>query len=157
MFPADDHSSCSSDDNDQATLLALSIHAIQGTVSSSTRRLHGKVQGRDVLILVDSGSSTSFLSVAIADQLEGVQPLRRPLSVKVANGEMLRCLTELPNTVWSVQGFGFCTTFKVITMGGYHAILGMDWLTQHSPMDIDWQAKTIRLTLGTHKVTIQGV
>lgn len=42
-------------------------------------------------------------------------------------------------------------------MGGYDAILGMDWLTQHSPMDIDWQAKTIRLTLGTHQVTIQGV
>lgn len=72
MFPADDHSSCSSDDNDQATLLALSIHAIQGIVSSSTKRLHGKIQGRDVLILVDSGSSTSFLSVAFADQLEGV-------------------------------------------------------------------------------------
>lgn len=94
MFPTDDHSSCSSDDNDQATLLALSIHAIQGTVSCSTMRLHGKIQGRDVLIMVDSGSSTSFLSVAIANQLEGVQPLRRPLSVKVANWEMLRCLTE---------------------------------------------------------------
>jgi hypothetical protein len=44
-----------------------------------------------VLLLVDSGSSHSFMSSKIAAVIEGSSLLLHPLSVVVANGNMVMC------------------------------------------------------------------
>lgn len=40
---------------------------------------------------------------------------------------------------------------KVLPLGAYDAILGMDWLEEHSPMTVDWRTKLIEIP------TIDGV
>lgn len=159
LFPDnanEDQASISSEDSD-SSLLAMSVHAVQGTDSQSTIRLQGKIQGLNILMLVDSGSSASFISDQLADRLTGVQFLAHPLSVKVANGQVLHCQKEMPSAEWFVSGQKFLTTFKVVALGGYDAILGMDWLTKYSPMQIDWQLKSIHLTVMGHEVLLRGV
>jgi predicted aspartyl protease len=49
-------------------------------------RLLGQIQGMDILMLVDSGSSNTFLSSELAARMTGAARLAKPLSVKVANG-----------------------------------------------------------------------
>lgn len=44
----------------------------------------------DIIILLDSGSSHTFLSEKIAEQLHGVKPEDNILQVKVANGDVLK-------------------------------------------------------------------
>ncbi len=159
LFPDnvnEDQAGISSEDSD-SSLLAMSVHAVQGTDSQSTIRLQGKIQGLNILMLVDSGSSASFISDQLADRLTGVQFLAHPLSVKVANGQVLHCQKEMPSAEWFVSGQKFLTTFKVVALGGYDAILGMDWLTKYSPMQIDWQHKSIHLTVMGHEVLLRGV
>ena len=34
---------------------------------------------------------------------------------------------------------------KILPLGTYDAILGMDWLEQHSPMTVDWKSKVIQI------------
>ncbi len=75
----------------------------------------------------------------------------------MANGQMLSCETELANVSWSVQGHHFCSALKVLPLQSYDMILGMDWLERYSPMDIDWQQKTIRFTLDGQLITLCGV
>ncbi|XP_073363591.1 uncharacterized protein [Aegilops tauschii subsp. strangulata] len=87
----------------------LSKEALDGGESSTTMRLHGWVQGREVLMLIDSGSSHSFICESLAAQLHGV--------VKT-------------------HGVTFETTLKVLPLGCYDVILGIDWLAQHSPMKL---------------------
>lgn len=53
-----------------------------------------------------------------------------PTTVKVANREVLLCESEVPNLSWWVQGHTFEYNMKVLPLGGYDAILGMDWLEQ---------------------------
>uniref|UniRef100_A0A8R7V8Z0 Uncharacterized protein n=1 Tax=Triticum urartu TaxID=4572 RepID=A0A8R7V8Z0_TRIUA len=101
-------------------------------------RLHGWVQDREVLMLVDSGSSHSFISSTLAHQLQGVQSARRPLSVRVANGGVLRSDQEIPKCEWRSQGVKFTTDLKVLPLGCYDVILGIDWLACHSPMQVHW-------------------
>lgn len=108
-------------------------------------------------MLVDSGSSCSFINSRIGTDLKGIQPLRVPLQVRVANGSILQCESELPNAKWEVQGNTFHTTFKVLPLNNYDVILGMDWLEQHSPMDIDWQKKTLSLQGNGGLVQLLGV
>jgi hypothetical protein len=51
-------------------------------------QLSGSIQGCDVVMLVDSGSSHSFLSRVVAAQLQGVAPMSKVLHVQVANSSM---------------------------------------------------------------------
>lgn len=107
-------------------------------------------------MLVDSGSSTSFINERLADKLEGIQQMRKPCRVKVAHGGELSCSQWIPKCAWSSQGHDFYTDMKVLSLGTYDAILGMDWLEVHSPMTVDWTAKSAIINTQTGAVHIQG-
>jgi hypothetical protein len=44
-------------------------------------KLWGEIQGREILILLDSGSSNTFVSSAVAATLPGISELCQPLTV----------------------------------------------------------------------------
>jgi hypothetical protein len=48
-------------------------------------------------MLIDSSSSNNFISESIASKWRNWLPLKMPMKVKVANGEVLQCTHELPN------------------------------------------------------------
>jgi predicted aspartyl protease len=74
--------------------------------------LLGSVQGQEVTILVDSGSSHTFISENLASVLEGVVPSSAHLNVQVANGQKLQCQFVLPHAKWSVNNHVFIQTSK---------------------------------------------
>jgi hypothetical protein len=86
----------------------------------------GEIHGHLLLILVDSGSSHSFLHSSFAAVVPGVRALSAPSVVTVADGSSIQCSTEIPNAEWSVQGFSFHSTLKLLPIGSFDMILGMD-------------------------------
>jgi hypothetical protein len=46
---------------------------------------------------------------------------------------------------------------RVLPLGAYDAILGVDWLKRHGPVTGDWILKTLRITNMGRRVTLQGV
>jgi hypothetical protein len=126
-------------DSDSEELHALSEQAQKGTEGNLTMRLKGKVQKYEVIVLIDSGSSTSFISVAV--KLKGAQPLNKRLRVKIADGKVLEDTKFFPQCKWSCQASKFCTDFKVLPLDCYDVIIGMDWLDANSPMRVDWVQK----------------
>lgn len=106
---------------------------------------------------IDSGSTASFISAHVAQAIDGVFPLTAKTMVKVANGSILSCLAYVPNCEWITQGWVFCTNFKVVNLGSYDMILGMDWLMHHSPMQVDWVKKTLTISWKNQSVTLQGI
>lgn len=152
-----DNGNSSSNELDTTPLLALSVHAIQGTTVAQTMHLQDVIQGYAVLILVDSGCSCSFISSSVVSHLLDLLQLHVFFQVKVANGQTLQCQSELARVPWSIQGQQFTSTLKVLPLQSYDMILGMDWLEQYSPMDIDWQQKIIRFHMDDQLVTLCGV
>ncbi len=65
-------------------------------------------------MLVDSGSSHSFISEQLAHRLQGVCSSVTPLKVKIADGGILQCSQEFSNCQWWIQGESFCTDLKVL-------------------------------------------
>lgn len=45
---------------------------------------------------------------------------------------------------------------KVLALGTYDAILGMDWLEAHSPMQVDWRAKCLEFSTSEGTVCLRG-
>lgn len=63
-------------------------------------QLQAWIQGKEVLMLVDSGSSTSFINSSLSTFLEGVEPLPKIYKVCLADGGELSCSAMIPQCSW---------------------------------------------------------
>lgn len=83
-----------------------------------------------------------------------------PLStrkVKLPNGHTLTTSATVSNLQWCIRGHTHSSDMLVMDMAPYDAILGYDWLKKHSPMQCDWEQKTITFSHKGKPVTIQGI
>jgi hypothetical protein len=143
-----------SEDTPAAQLfLLLSTAATSGKSAARTMQFTGSIEGHDVLILVDSGSSHSYINSSVATKLSGVRELPHSVSVQVADGSSVQCSQEIPTAVWTVQGYKFHSNLKVLPLGSYDMILGMDWLEALSPMKVHWSQKWISISYGPVQIT----
>ena len=142
---------------EEAACCLLSAHAVSGTESANTIRLRAQVGGQVMLLLVDSGSTHSFISDTFATRIAAATQPIPPVSVKVANGQRLVCDRVVPAVNWTVQGQEFATRMRVLELGSYDGVLGMDWLSQFSPMNCHWLHKTLSFQHKGELVTLQGI
>lgn len=149
---------CPAGDTDSGDdLMHISVQAIKGTESAKTIRLQGHIAAQQVYMLIDSGSTNTFISEQLAASMPGWTPLHHPIQVRVANGSLIPCNHQLKDQVWAVGGHTFTTTFKIIPLSSYDIILGMDWLQQNSPMQIHWQEKWLKFSKNETVVTLKGM
>jgi hypothetical protein len=118
--------------------------------------LHCTVQGHPAVFLLDSGSNNSFVNASLAAKLTGHVPLHTPRRVKVAGGGILTCDTYIPQCEWACDKLSFTSCFKILPLKSYDGIVGMDWLSSHSPQLIDWQQKWIAFQHKGAWVCLQG-
>jgi hypothetical protein len=58
------------------------------------------------------------------------------------------------DVVWSIQGCQFVTTLNVLDLQPYDMVIGMDWLSLHSPMMVHWADHWLSITLGSSLVKL---
>jgi hypothetical protein len=136
------------DSNSSDELCEISVEAMQGIDHHATMRLRGFIADQEVYMLIDSGSSHCFISEACAARILGHQQLQETVQVKVANGQYIQCSHEIPNQLWHIQG---------VTFTSYDVIVGMDWLSVNSPMNMHWGEKWIILDNSGVPKKIQGI
>jgi hypothetical protein len=135
----------------------LSLNAISGTDTGECMKLRALVNNKVMLILVDSGSSHSFVSATFL-QTVGITPLpTRARQVKLANGTTMLTDQWVPQMEWWTSGHTLKSDMKVLDLGVYDAILGYDWLKLHSPMRCHWERRTMEFTNQGQLITLQGV
>jgi hypothetical protein len=59
--------------------------------------------------------------------------------VKVAGGAVLQSTKFFPQLTWSAGGAQFEDDFRILQLGGYDGIIGLDWLGKYSPMLTHWE------------------
>jgi hypothetical protein len=78
----------------QGDLMVLYVDAMQGTKGPQTIKLAATLFAKKVIILVDSGSSSSFVSEQWAKLGPPLVPLCKPVHVRVANGHIIIAVTK---------------------------------------------------------------
>ncbi|CAN6292538.1 unnamed protein product [Urochloa humidicola] len=151
--PQDSGSASGTDDK----VLTISFHATAGTVGQKTIRLNGLIDKQEVLMLIDSGSGGNFISQSMVDALKLPTQQIEPVQVTVANGAKFSCSAKVVNLSWWTQGHTFTADFRVIPLGCYDMILGMEWLEDHSPMWVHWKRKRLRFSYQGARITLRGV
>lgn len=108
---------------------AISFHAMAGIPSYATFRFTGFIGNSQVQVLLDGGSTHSFIRTSVARSLGF--PIEHVPSFAVAVGNGGRLLTEgrLVNTPISIQGHEFHPELFVLAVHGADVILGAAWLS----------------------------
>jgi hypothetical protein len=135
----------------------VSIHALAGSSKPGTIQFRALVGDQVMLLLLDSGSSHSFVDSALVNKLKCSVTTIPTLKVKVAGGAYMYCDTMVPNMQWWLQGHTFAHDMRVLSLGGYDGILGMDWLEQQGLMTCNWEDKWISFDQQDHPVKLQGL
>lgn len=89
--------------------LMLSLHALKGSQRHNTMRLTATIGQHEVIALVDSSSTHSFMDCHLLKRLQVIvdQPCR--LRVNVVNGVHLVTQGVCSTITWEVQGHRFTT------------------------------------------------
>jgi hypothetical protein len=93
-------------------------------------------------MLVDSGSSTSFITKQMVEKLRVEVEECDLVRVKVASGDVMVSTQRVKEVKWWIGGHTFSFPMRVLDIGVYDSILGFDWRA-HSPMNFDWDKKTL--------------
>jgi hypothetical protein len=87
----------------------LSVDALAGTEGGETLRLRALVGNQVMLLLIDSGSTHTFVTKSFAERA-GCEISPAPaLPVKVANGELMVSREQVKGLNWWSQGNTFST------------------------------------------------
>ena len=116
--------------------------------TAETIKIVGNLLGHRPLILIDSGSSSTFICEQMAAMLSNWVPLSAPVSVRVADGTSILCTHEIRQCPIYIQGYCFNFNLKILPLKCYDIIIDMDWLEQYSPMQVHWSAKWISFNYG---------
>jgi hypothetical protein len=93
----------------------------------------------------------------VANQLPQLQRTPLSVSVKVANGQLLRCTSVILGCQLHLGNHQFQHDLPILPLESYDLILGMDGLELRSPMEVHWQSKWLSLPHNGETMVLQGV
>ncbi|KAJ7949788.1 Ty3/gypsy retrotransposon protein [Quillaja saponaria] len=120
-------------------------------------KLQGKVGKRDVLILVDSGSTHNFVSESIVQELHLMMQYVTPFGVQIGNGDIIRCNSICRNLDVQLPGLKITQDFFPFSIGGADLVLGIQWLASLNTVQANWHEMFLIFTIDGQKYKLQGV
>ncbi|XP_073268339.1 uncharacterized protein [Populus alba] len=91
----------------------LSLNALAKNDTYNTIRIKGNCQGRDLIFLIDNGSTHSFIDETTITELNVSKSKTTLLAVTVANGNVMLCEMQSPGFTWFMQGYEFKANLRL--------------------------------------------
>ncbi|MCO5558716.1 hypothetical protein L7F22_012302 [Adiantum nelumboides] len=92
----------------------------------------GDYQGKSLTFLIDFGSSHSFIFPSTVKHLH-LEPRStgKKLQVSLASGSIVSCEEQFVELLFQLEGHSTSQSLRVLKMGKFQGILGMDWLSKN--------------------------
>ncbi|XP_059277518.1 uncharacterized protein LOC132031545 [Lycium ferocissimum] len=123
----------------------------------TTIKITGWTLNQPIIVLVNSGSTHSFMDPKLADKLHLKKlNLKRPMKVRVANGESMYSTQVCPRLAWQMQGEEFMFDMRLLEVGCYDVVLGMDWIDTIAPILLNTRPPSISFLRNGKWITLVG-
>ena len=115
-----------------------------------------KYEGITFNLLIDSGTTHSFLSIASVCKMYLNPQNDTKFKVELATGKQTQSSTSVKNLNFKLGGQETNSSFRVLPLGIYDGILGMDWLIKNNAT-IDYKEKKLKFkTLNGEDTIVTG-
>ena len=128
------------------SVVELSINTVVGLSNLGTMKVKGKIQGREVIVLIDCGATHNFISEGLVEELQINTKITSNYGVILGSGT-------------AIKGKGICEAIEIwlgewrvvdeflpLELGGVDAILGMQWLYSLGVTEVDWKNLILTFT-----------
>lgn len=122
-----------------------------------TIRMMGKYKNRELIILIDSDSTHSFLDMTVARKLKLSSTPATAISVTVADGRKVACNSICEGFSWKIQQHEFSFDLKVLELGTFHMILGVDWMKGFNSVMFDFESSRVIFSKDGRILILQGL
>lgn len=137
--------------------LQISLLAITSVRTNDTMQLVVRVGERELLALLDSGSTDNFISKELAAHVGAPFSTGRRLRVTVANGDHVTCGGLLRHTAIAIGQESFVVDLYAIPLGGFDVVLGTRWLKTLGPILWDFERLYMSFWRTDHRVEWYGL
>lgn len=135
----------------------ISFHALNGFTVPSTLKIAGKIHGKELVVLIDGGSTNNFIQTRWAQHLNlPVQPSSH-LRVTVGNGEVLTCGGECQRVPLQLGDAIFPVDLLLLPVFGADIVLGVHWLAELGPIVFDYQHLWMEFQSGDTTIRLHGL
>lgn len=112
-------------------------------------RVPGVIKGREISILIHSGSTHSFIDDELARELNLAIDGTKTSTVRMENGEKLESKALYSPLTWKVQNWEFQCHLRTLKLCGSEIVLGLNWMSRFCPIMFNF-------TLGIIKFKHEG-
>lgn len=105
----------------------LSLNSLTCHLAPKTLRFVATISGRDVVLLVDEGSTHNFIQQQLVTQLGLSSWPTTPLCVMVGNGQQLDCNSICEAISISIQAIEFWVDLYILPISDTNVVLGVQW------------------------------
>jgi hypothetical protein len=135
-------------------LMQISAEALHGIPGQSTLSVLVHINGHQVVALVDSGSTNTFVDTEFANKAKIPITNTTAHTVLVVGGGELQSPGCIPNCTFKIQNTEFVYDCKILPLKGYDMVLGANWLKHHGPNFTDWEKRSIAVTVNGEWLTL---
>lgn len=112
---------------------------------------------RQLTILIDSGSTHSFIDEHTT-KAAGYQPNPRPpVRMTVTDGNYVMCTSHCRSFMWKMQGRSFVEDLLIIPLGGCDLVLGNDRMKRHNPTKFDHERRCVTIGRKPNKLVLPAL
>lgn len=132
----------------------ISVHALAGQTAPDTIKLLGTSCKHQLSVLIDTGSTHSFLDSSTARKLGCELEYTNPLLVTIADGGKIECNAKCPKFEWEMGQCRFTAAMRILKLGGCDMVVGVDLLRQLGPITFDFDNHRIKFNRQGKEITL---
>ncbi|GAU37038.1 hypothetical protein TSUD_207440 [Trifolium subterraneum] len=121
-----------------------------------TMKIGGKLEGVDVVILIDSGASHNFVSTKLASALGLSITPTVERKIRLGDGHKIASKGVCEGMVILVGEIEIAVDALVLDLGGLDVILGVSWLSTLGKVMMDWKFLTMQFTYQGKQIVLKG-
>ncbi|KAM3345338.1 hypothetical protein P3S68_025047 [Capsicum galapagoense] len=142
----------------QEVLEAICLSALSGNNQDMNSILvKGSVKNRTLAVLIDSGSTHSFIDEQAVSDTGYVAEYGAPMKVTVADGNYVMCHTTCTGFCWKMEGKPFKEDLRIINLGGCDLVLGNDWMKKYNPTKFDYEKRCMTIGRKNNKIVLHAI
>ena len=136
--------------------MTLSFNSFVGIDSPRTTKPKGRVNQKEVILMIDSGASHNFVSPEVVTRLQLKVTVDKKQELLLGNGVTIRALGVCKAVPIQLQSAEFISDFTVLELGAVDIILGVLWLETLGRCEADWKLQEFSFIYQGRQIMLHG-
>ncbi|KAL4023262.1 hypothetical protein IC575_017013 [Cucumis melo] len=134
----------------------IELKTMTNLSSKGTMKLKGWVRQKEIVVLIDSGTTHNFIHQALAEELQMGLEQNTQFGYTIGNGTRYKGKGVCRRVELKLKEITIIADFLAVELGTVDAVLGMQWLDTTGTMRIHWPSLTMIFWNGGKQIVLKG-